>query len=100
MIAVCALWLWALYYGFTIIVTKTIHSAPDVELPAFEDKDLEDVLSEQEQSDKAQDVSQEQKELEEDRKIKEQRERIQDTIQQQKELMEQRQRSMRYNRNR
>lgn len=68
---VCALWLWVLYYGYTLVVAKTMKSAPVQERP-----------------------------LEQIRKEDQQREKLQDSLKQQKELMKDRQRTLRNYQNR
>ena len=68
---ICILWLLGLYYGYTLIVSKAMKSAPKQE-----------------------------KSLEQTRKERKQREKLQDSLKQQRELMEDRQRTLRNYQNR
>jgi hypothetical protein len=67
----CVVWLWLLYYGYTLIVTKTLKSAPVQE--------------------KSTDLT---------RKEAEQRQRRQDSLKQQRQLIQDRQRTLRNYQNR
>jgi uncharacterized protein HemX len=62
---------WSVYYGYTVIVTKTMKSAP------AQERSLEDI-----------------------RKEDQQREKLQDSLKQQRQLMEDRQRTFRSHQNR
>ena len=68
---ICLLWLWGLYYGYTLIVSKSLKSAPTKERSA-----------------------------EEIRREEAQRQKMRDNLQQQRQLMQDRQRTMRYYQNR
>jgi len=70
-LVLCILWLLGLYYGYTLIVSKTMKSAPEPE-----------------------------KSADQARQEMEQRQKIQDSLQQQRELMKDRQRTMRNYQNR
>ena len=68
---ICLAWLWGLYYGYTLLVTRSLKSAPTQE-----------------------------KSVDQTRQENEQRQKRQDSLQQQKNLMRDRQRTMRQYQNR
>ena len=71
LLIVCLLWLWGLYYGYTLIVSKSLKSAP-----------------------------QQKKSSEAIRKEDTERQKARDSIQKQRDLMHDRERTMRFHQNR
>ena len=71
LVIICLLWLWGMYYGYTLIVAKTLKSVPAQERSS-----------------------------EEVRKEDAQRQKIRDSMEQQRQLMQDRQRTMRNYQNR
>jgi len=58
---ICIAWLWGLYYGYTLLVTKSLKSAPKQE------KSLDQPRQENDQRQKRQDSLQQQRKLMRDR---------------------------------